>query len=107
EIAERSFKYRTLGLGYANIGALLMIMGIPYDSEKGRNIAAALTAIMGGTAYKTSALMAKEHGPFKGYEKNKEHMLRVIRNHRRAVHAADNSEYEGLTIKPQGLNARY
>src|SRR5690606_34946152 len=57
--------------------------------------------------YKTSALMAKEHGPFKGYEKNKEHMLRVIRNHRRAVHAADNSEYEGLTIKPQGLNARY
>lgn len=105
EIAERSFKFRTLGLGYANIGALLMIMGIPYDSEKGRNITAALTAIMGGIAYKTSALMAKEHGPFEGYEKNKSDMLRVIRNHRRAVHAASHDEYEGLTIRPQALNA--
>lgn len=106
EIAELSYKFRTLGLGYANIGALLMIMGVPYDSEKGRNIAAALTAIMGGISYKTSALLAKEHGPFAGYEKNKENMLRVMRNHRRAVYAAKDSEYEGLTIKPVPLNEK-
>jgi ribonucleoside-diphosphate reductase alpha chain len=104
EIATRSFDYRTLGLGYANIGALLMIMGIPYDSDRGRAICAALTAIMGGVSYKTSALMAKEHGPFDRYEANKKHMLKVIRNHRRAAHAAKESEYEGLTIKPQPLN---
>lgn len=107
EIAERSFKYRTLGLGYANIGALLMIMGLPYDSDKGRNMAAALAAIMGGAAYKTSALMAKEHGAFKGYENNKEHMLRVIRNHRRAVYGEESRAYEGLTITPQGLNPQF
>jgi len=107
EIAERSFKYRTLGLGYANIGALLMIMGLPYDSDKGRNMAGALAAVMGGAAYKTSALMAKEHGAFKGYEKNKEHMLRVIRNHRRAVYGEDASVYEGLTITPQGLDPKH
>jgi ribonucleoside-diphosphate reductase alpha chain len=107
EIAQRSFDYRTLGLGYANIGTLLMIMGIPYDSEKGRNIAAAITAIMGGVTYKVSALMAKEHGSFKRYEANKEHMLKVIRNHRRAVYMAKDAEYEGLTIKPQALNANY
>lgn len=106
EIAELSYKFRTLGLGYANIGALLMIMGVPYDSEKGRNIAAAITAIMGGISYKTSALMAAEHGAFEGFEKNKEHMLKVIKNHRRAVYAAKNSEYEGLTIKPQPLNEK-
>lgn len=106
EIAELSFKYRTLGLGYANIGALLMQMGLPYDSDQGRNMAAVLAAIMGGTTYKVSALMAKEHGPFKGYENNKSHMLRVIRNHRRAVYGATPSEYEGLTITPQGLNDR-
>lgn len=106
EIAERSFKYRTLGLGYANLGALLMTMGIPYDSEKGRQIAATLTALMGGTAYKTSALMAQELGPFKGYSNNKEHMLRVIRNHRRAVYGAKADEYEGLSIVPQGLNPK-
>lgn len=106
EIAKRSFDYRTLGLGYANIGALLMIMGIPYDSDKGRAIAASLTAIMGGVAYKTSALLAKEHGPFARYEDNKEDMLRVIRNHRRAAHAAADSDYEGLTVKPQPLNAK-
>lgn len=104
EIAQRSFDYRTLGLGYANIGALLMIMGIPYDSEKGRAIAAALTAVMGGVAYKTSAILAKEHGPFARYEANKEDMLRVIRNHRKAVYAAN--DYEGLTVTPQPLNEK-
>lgn len=106
EIAERSYQFRTLGLGYANIGALLMIMGIPYDSDKGRNITAAITAVMGGVSYKTSALLAKEHGPFKGFEKNQADMLRVIRNHRRAVYAAGKTEFEALTITPQGLNAK-
>lgn len=103
EIAERSFKYRTLGLGFANIGAMLMIMGIPYDSEKGRNIAAAISAVMGGVSYKTSALLAREHGPFEGYERNKEHMLRVIRNHRRAAYGLSEG-YEQLTVVPQTLN---
>lgn len=107
EIAQRSFEYRTLGLGYANIGALLMIMGHAYDSEEGRNIAAALTAIMGGTTYKVSALMAKEHGPFARFESNRETMLKVIRNHRRAAYAADNNEYENLTVKPVSLNQKF
>ena len=106
EIALRSYQYRTLGLGYANIGALLMIMGHPYDSEVGRNIAAALTAIMGGTAYKTSALLAKEHGAFERFEANKETMLKVMRNHRRAVYAESTETYEGLTVKPQPLNSK-
>ncbi|MDH5414830.1 MAG: hypothetical protein OEW87_11885, partial [Flavobacteriaceae bacterium] len=105
EIALRSFQYRTLGLGYANIGALLMRMGHAYDSEEGRNITGAITAIMGGTAYKTSALLAKEHGAFERYEANKEDMLRVIRNHRRAAFAQ--TKYEGLTVNPQSLNSKY
>ena len=102
EIALRSFQYRTLGLGFANIGALLMRLGHGYDSEEGRNITAAITAIMGGTTYKVSALLAKEHGPFERFEANKEHMLKVIRNHRRAAYAE--SEYEDLTITPQTLD---
>ncbi|MBT3979699.1 MAG: vitamin B12-dependent ribonucleotide reductase [Bacteriovoracaceae bacterium] len=106
EIAELSYKFRTLGIGYANIGALLMIMGIPYDSDEGRNICAAITSIMGGVAYETSAEMAGELGAFDGYEKNKEHMLKVIRNHRRAAHGADDSEYEGLTVRPVPLNQK-
>ncbi len=105
EIALRSYQYRTLGLGFANIGALLMRLGLAYDSEEGRNIAAALTAIMGGTTYKVSALMAKEHGAFERYEANKEHMLKVIRNHRRAVYA--DTGYEGLTVEPQPLNTKH
>jgi len=107
EIAQRSYDYRTLGLGFANIGALLMIMGHAYDSEEGRNIAASLTAIMGGTAYKTSALLAKEHGPFARYEANKEHMQKVMRNHRRAAYAEKADTYEGLTITPQPLNKKH
>jgi ribonucleoside-diphosphate reductase alpha chain len=86
EIAELSYEYRTLGLGYANIGGLLMTMGIPYDSDEGRALAGALTAIMTGVSYATSAEMAGELGPFPGYKKNAQHMLRVIRNHRRAAH---------------------
>lgn len=104
EIAKRSFEYRTLGLGFANIGALLMIMGHAYDSEEGRAIAASLTAIMGGTSYKVSALMAKEHGAFERYENNKDQMLKVIRNHKRAADAVGG--YEDLTIYPVELDLK-
>src|SRR6202790_1792250 len=83
EIAQLSYEFRTLGLGYANVGGLLMSSGIPYDSEAGRAICGALSAIMTGAAYATSAEMAAQLGPFPGYRKNREHMLRVMRNHRR------------------------
>ncbi len=104
EIAELSYKYRTLGLGYANLGAMLMQMGIPYDSEKGRAICGALTAMLTGESYATSAEMARIHGPFPGYGRNREHMLRVIRNHRRAAYDAQAKEYEGLRVTPVGLD---
>ena len=102
-IAELSYKYRTLGLGYANIGGLLMTAGIPYDSAEGRAICGALTAIMTGVAYSTSAEMARELGPFPGYKDNAAHMLRVIRNHRRAAHGQF-SGYEGLAVNPVPLD---
>ncbi len=104
-IAELSYRYRTLGLGFANIGSLLMRMGIPYDSDEGRSICGAITAIMTGEAYATSAEMAAELGPFPGFEENREPMLRVIGNHRRAAYDAPAEMYEGLTIKPDGLSA--
>ncbi|MHB2168041.1 vitamin B12-dependent ribonucleotide reductase [Alsobacter sp. R-9] len=104
EIAELSYRYRTLGLGYANIGGLLMTSGIPYDSAEGRAICGALTAIMTGVAYATSAEMAKELGPFPGYKDNAKHMLRVIRNHRRAAHG-EAAGYEGLNVTPVPLDA--
>ncbi len=104
EMAKKSYEFRTLGLGYANLGALLMTMGIPYDSEEGRAICGAITSIMCGTAYETSAEMAKLFGPFPQYEKNSTHMLRVIRNHRRAAYNSAPNEYEGLRIKPMGIN---
>lgn len=107
KIAELSYKFRTLGLGYANLGTLLMVMGIPYASPQAYAITGALTAILTGKAYVTSAEMARELGPFSGFEKNREHMLRVIRNHRRAAYNAPPEEYEGLTIKPMGINPRY
>ncbi|PIN85092.1 MAG: ribonucleoside-diphosphate reductase, adenosylcobalamin-dependent [Candidatus Diapherotrites archaeon CG11_big_fil_rev_8_21_14_0_20_37_9] len=103
-IAQKSYDYRTLGLGYANIGALLMVMGIPYDSEKGRAICSAITATMCGESYATSAEMSEVLGPFKRYEDNKEDMLRVIRNHKRAAYNVPSREYEKLTIKPIGIN---
>ncbi|MFM8701363.1 MAG: vitamin B12-dependent ribonucleotide reductase [Hyphomicrobiales bacterium] len=103
EIAELSFKFRTLGLGYANIGGLLMTDGIPYDSEEGRGICGALTAIMTGVAYATSAEMASELGAFAGYKDNSAHMLRVIRNHRRAAHG-EAQGYEGLQVNPVPLD---
>ena len=103
EIAQRSYDFRTLGLGYANIGGLLMNMGFSYDSDEGRALCGALTAIMTGVAYSTSAEMAGELGPFPGYKKNAESMLRVMRNHRRAVYGETDS-YENLAIKPVTLD---
>ena len=87
QIAQLSYEYRTLGLGYANIGGLLMAAGIPYDSDEGRALGGALSAIMTGVSYATSAEMARELGSFPGYEANREPMLRVIRNHARAARA--------------------
>ncbi len=106
EVAQLSYDYRTLGLGYANLGSMLMVKGIPYDSEAARAIAGAITAIMTGVAYKTSAEMAEVLGPFPRYEENKKHMLRVMRNHRAAAYDASEA-YEELSIKPQGINAKY
>ncbi len=103
EIAQLSYEFRTLGLGYANIGGLLMNMGYGYDSNEGRAIAGALSAIMTGVAYATSAEMAGELGAFAGYERNKNHMLRVIRNHRTAAYGAEEG-YEGLAVKPVPLD---
>jgi ribonucleoside-diphosphate reductase alpha chain len=103
-IAELSYEFRTLGLGYANIGALLMSLGLPYDGEAGRSLCAAITALMTGVAYRTSAEMAEELGPFPGYEKNASAMLRVMRNHRHAAHG-DAEGYEGLAINPVPLDA--
>jgi ribonucleoside-diphosphate reductase alpha chain len=105
EIAELSYIFRTLGLGYANLGAALMVQGVPYDSERGCAIAGAVTSIMHMKSYATSAEMAKELGTFEGYERNKEHMQRVLRNHKRAAYNAAPEEYEGLTIKPKGIDA--
>ncbi len=107
EIAQLSYDFRTLGLGYANLGSLLMLQGIPYDSNEGFAICGALTAIMHMTSYATSAEMAKEAGPFSKYEKNKDAMLRVIRNHRRAAYNVPHEEYEGLSIYPVGINPKH
>ncbi|MDB5328698.1 MAG: ribonucleotide-diphosphate reductase subunit alpha, partial [Phycisphaerales bacterium] len=112
-IARLSYKFRTLGLGYANLGAMLMQAGIPYDSEKGRAICAALTAVLTGESYATSAEMAKEHDAFDGFAENREDMLRVMRNHRRAAYDVRHDkayertlgDYEGLDIKPVGIDA--
>ncbi len=104
EIADLSYKFRTLGLGYANLGTLLMVQGVPYDSDEGRAICGAVTSIMHMSAYATSAELSAELGPFPGYKRNREHMLRVIRNHRRAAYNASPDEYEGLTIKPMGID---
>ncbi len=110
EIARLSYEYRTLGLGYANIGAMLMQAGIPYDSEEARALCGAISAILTGRSYATSAEMSAEHGPFPGYFRNREHMLRVIANHRRAAYGVprdrdeaanhDLGNYQGLEIAP-------
>ena len=103
EIAELSYRYRTLGLGFANIGGLLMTMGLSYDSDAARSLCGALTAIMTGTSYTTSAEMAGELGPFPGYKANAAHMLRVIRNHARAARG-EATGYEGLAVSPLPLD---
>lgn len=104
EIARLSYEYRTLGLGFANIGGLLMAAGLPYDSEAGRSLTGAITALMTGVSYATSAEMAGELGPFPGFAPNRDPMLRVIRNHRRAAHGAAMG-YEGLSVAPVPLKA--
>ena len=103
EIARLSYAYRTLGLGYANLGGLLMASGIAYGSDAGRAIASAVTALLTGMSYATSAEMAAELGAFPGFAKNREGMLRVIRNHRRAAHG-ESAGYEGLAIPPVPLD---
>ncbi len=102
EIARLSYRYRTLGLGYANLGGYLMISGIPYDSNQGRAFCAAITALMTGICYKVSAEMAKEIGAFAGYQDNAKDMLRVMRNHQRAV-CGELKNYEKLHKKPVPL----
>ena len=104
EIAQGSYDYRTLGLGYANLGSLLMQMGVPYDSDEGRTIAGALTAILTGRSYATSAEMAAAVGPFPGFESNRDSMLRVMRNHRRAAYGADQDDYEGVGHEVVGID---
>jgi len=106
EVAQLSYDYRTTGLGFANLGSMLMVSGIAYDSEQARGIAGAITAMMTGVAYKTSAEMASFLGAFDRYEENKENMLRVMRNHRAAAYDAEDA-YVGIEIKPQGIKAQY
>jgi adenosylcobalamin-dependent ribonucleoside-diphosphate reductase len=105
-VAQKSYDFRTLGLGYANMGALLMVQGLPYDSPEGRAQCAALSALMHAASYATSADIAADIGPFPRYEANREAMLRVIRNHRRAAYNVPGEEYEGLTVTPVGIEER-
>ncbi len=105
EVAQLSYDYRTLGLGYANLGSMLMVAGIPYDSDKARAIGGSISAIMTGTAYATSAEMAKELGAFRRFEDNKKHMMRVMRNHRYAAYNATDA-FEGLEIAPPGIDQK-
>ena len=103
EIARLSYDYRTLGLGFANIGGLLMSCGIGYDSDEGRAICGALSSIMTGRAYATSAEIAAKSGPFPGHKPNADHMLRVIRNHKRAADGLSDG-YEKLSVAPTPLD---
>ncbi|MDQ6781146.1 MAG: vitamin B12-dependent ribonucleotide reductase [Candidatus Eremiobacteraeota bacterium] len=104
EIARRSYEYRTLGLGYANLGTLLMVAGIPYDSPRALAWTGAISALLTGESYAASAQMAAEVGPFPRYKENAEHMLRVMRNHRRAAYNATASEYEDVSVVPVGID---
>ncbi len=107
DIARLSYEFRTLGLGFANLGTILMIMGIPYDSPKALAIAGAISALITGEAYKASSELAKDLGPFARYGENAGDMLRVIKNHRRAAHNMSEDEYEGLMVKPRGIDSEY
>ncbi len=102
EIARLSYEYRTLGLGYANIGTMLMVAGVAYDSDKARAVCGAVTGLMTAESYATSAELAKEQGPFPGFHRNRAEMLRVMRNHRAA---AWGGEFESLNIKPVVIDA--
>ncbi|MEZ4497818.1 MAG: vitamin B12-dependent ribonucleotide reductase, partial [Thermomicrobiales bacterium] len=104
EIAQLSYDFRTLGLGYANLGTVVMLRGLPYDSDEARAFAGAVTAILTGESYAMSAELARELGPFPGYAANAKHMLRVIRNHRRAAYHAPEAEYEGLSVLPMPID---
>lgn len=106
EVAQLSYDYRTLGLGFANLGSMLMVSGIPYDSPEAQAIGGAISAIMTGVAYKTSAEMAEVLGAFPRYQENAHHMMRVMRNHRAAAYDATDA-YEGLSIKPMGIDSKY
>ena len=101
-IADKSWTYRTLGLGFANLGAMLMQAGIPYDSDEGRHISGCMSSILTGRAYAMSAQLAGEHGPFAAFDQNRDSMLRVMRNHRRAAMgvARNSTEWEGLDVRP-------
>ena len=107
DIARLSYEFRTLGLGFANLGTVLMVLGIPYDSPRALALAGAIAAVMTGQAYVTSAEMAHDLGTFSGYSANAEGMLRVIRNHRRAARNMSEEEYEALTVKPRGIDSEY
>ncbi len=104
EVARKSFDFRTLGLGYANLGTVLMVMGVPYDSPEALAIAGGITAVLTGESYAASAEMARDVGAFPRFAANREAMLRVIRNHRRAAYNVEASQYEGLTIMPMGID---
>ncbi|MFO0810568.1 MAG: vitamin B12-dependent ribonucleotide reductase [Gemmataceae bacterium] len=106
-VARRSYDFRTLGLGYANLGALLMVQGIPYDSAEGRAQAGAITALMHAASYAMSAEIAAEVGPFPRYAVNRDAMLRVVRNHRRAAFNTAAAEYEGLSVPPVGIDPKF
>ncbi|MGH1346461.1 MAG: vitamin B12-dependent ribonucleotide reductase [Nannocystales bacterium] len=103
QIAELSYRYRTLGLGYANLGTYFMTRGLPYDSKESAAICGGVTALMTATCYATSAELAEELGAFAGYDDNRAHMLRVMRNHRRAAYDAPKHEYESLNTPPVGI----
>ncbi|MBI2793905.1 MAG: vitamin B12-dependent ribonucleotide reductase [Ignavibacteria bacterium] len=104
DVAQKSYDFRTLGLGYANLGTVLMIMGIPYDSPRALSICGALSAILTGEAYATSAEMARDVSPFPKFKNNRDAMLRVVRNHRRAAYNGSEKDYEGLSIYPMGID---
>ncbi len=104
QIARKSYEYRTLGLGYANLGTLLMVSGIPYDSPRALAVTGALSAILTGESYATSAEMARDLGPFPRFKDNADAMLRVMRNHRRAAYNAIAAEYEELSVVPMGID---
>lgn len=106
-IAQGSYDFRTIGLGYANIGSLLMTAGIPYDSPEALAFAGSVTALMTAESYATSAEMARLLGPFPKFDLNRADMLRVMRNHRRAAFGTPEDEYEGLSVKPMSIDPQY